>query len=78
MMKLLTEEQYGNGNILEIMMTGSRGHPQVHQKEVQLEVLYPTASPMGAGTKAMEEELNFMRMVAQQGMRSTCAPEGKH
>ncbi|KAF4806377.1 15-hydroxyprostaglandin dehydrogenase [Colletotrichum siamense] len=78
MMKLLTEEQYGNGNILEIMMAGSRDHPQVHQKEVQLEVLYPTASPMGAGTKAMEEELNFMRMVAQQGMRSTCAPEGKH
>ncbi|KAK2023300.1 NAD(P)-binding protein [Colletotrichum zoysiae] len=71
MFALLTEEQYGNGNALEIMMVGSKEAPVIHQKEVQLDVLYPTASPMGAGTKAMDEELSFMKMIAEQGMRST-------
>ncbi|RYP59403.1 hypothetical protein DL769_008548 [Monosporascus sp. CRB-8-3] len=72
MMKLLTEEQYGNGNILEVMMIGSKEEPKVHQREVQLEALYPTVSPMGSGTKAMEEQLKFMQLVAEKGMRSTC------
>ena len=69
MMKLLTEEKYGNGNVLEVMMIGSKEEPQVYQREVPLEALYPTVSPMGAGTKAMEEELKFMQQVAQHGMR---------
>ncbi|KAF9880249.1 hypothetical protein CkaCkLH20_02203 [Colletotrichum karsti] len=72
MMKLLTEDRYGDGSILEIMLVGSKEKPDIHQKEVQLEALYPTVSPMGAGTKAMEEELNFMQMIAEKGMRSTC------
>ncbi|KAK0369869.1 hypothetical protein CLIM01_12772 [Colletotrichum limetticola] len=72
MFSLLTEEQYGNGNVLEIMMVGSKEEPKIHTKEVQLEALYPTASPMGAGTKAMEAELNFMGMIAEKGMRSSC------
>ncbi|KAK2054493.1 NAD(P)-binding protein [Colletotrichum caudatum] len=71
MFSLLTEEQYGNGNALEIMMVGGKVAPVIHQKGVQLEALYPTASPMGAGTKAMDEELSFMKMIAEQGMRST-------
>ncbi|KAK1585741.1 uncharacterized protein LY79DRAFT_591229 [Colletotrichum navitas] len=60
--------QYDNGNALEIMMVGSKEAPVIHQKEVQLEALYPTASSMGAGTKAID----FMKMIAEKGMRSTC------
>lgn len=71
MMRLLTEERYGNGTVLEVMMIGSREAPVVHEKEVQLEALYPTVSPMGSGTKAMEEELKFMKQIAEQGMRSS-------
>ncbi|KAK1762523.1 hypothetical protein QBC33DRAFT_581664 [Phialemonium atrogriseum] len=71
MMRLLTEEQYGDGNILEVMMIGTKERPEVHLKEVQLDALYPTVSPMGGNTKAMEEELKFMQLVAQKGMRST-------
>ncbi|KAK1997313.1 hypothetical protein LX36DRAFT_681829 [Colletotrichum falcatum] len=69
MFALLTEEQYGNGNALEMMMVGSKEAPVIHQKKVRLEALYPTASPMGAGTKAMGEERSFMKMVAEKGRR---------
>ncbi|GKT44310.1 uncharacterized protein ColSpa_04491 [Colletotrichum spaethianum] len=68
MFTLLTEQQYGNGNVLQIMMVGSKEAPKVHQQEVRLKALYPTISPMGAGTKAMEEELSFMRIIAEKGM----------
>ncbi|KAK1963472.1 hypothetical protein LY78DRAFT_716757 [Colletotrichum sublineola] len=72
MFALLTGEQYGNGNVLEIMMAGSKEAPMIHQKELQLEALHPTVSPINAGSKALEEELSFMKMVAEKGMRSTC------
>lgn len=71
MMRLLTEEQYGDGNILEVMMIGTKERPEVHQKEVQLDALYLDCQPMGGNTKAVEEELKFMQLVAQKGMRST-------
>lgn len=71
MMKLLTEEQYGNGNVLEVMQIGTKEEPKIHQREVKMEALYPTVSPMGSGTKAMDEELQFMQRVAEKGMRNS-------
>ncbi|KAH8890438.1 NAD(P)-binding protein [Thozetella sp. PMI_491] len=70
MMRALTEEQYGDGNILEIMKTGTAENPEIVEKQVQLEALYPALSPMGMG-KAMEEEIKFMGLVAQKGMRTS-------
>ncbi|KAH8655859.1 hypothetical protein BX600DRAFT_515547 [Xylariales sp. PMI_506] len=70
MMRALTEEQYGNGNILEIMMSGTKEEPKIEEKQVQMEALYPAMSPMGMG-KAMQEELKFMALIAEKGMRST-------
>ncbi len=70
MVRALTEEQYGDGNIIEIMMVGSKEEPKISEKQVQLEALYPAMSPMGMG-KAMEEELKFMNLVATKGMRAS-------
>ncbi|KAK4222209.1 hypothetical protein QBC38DRAFT_89099 [Podospora fimiseda] len=71
MMELLTDSKYGNGNVLEVMAIGNKDHPEIFKREIAMEALYPTNSPMGAGTKAMEEELKFMGLVAEKGMRSS-------
>ena len=72
MMSLLTEAKYGNGTVLEVMAIGTLEKPEIYEREVPLEALYPIASPLDAGTKAMEEEVKFMTLVAEKGMRSSC------
>ncbi|ROT36140.1 NAD(P)-binding protein [Sodiomyces alkalinus F11] len=72
MMQLLTEAKYGNGTVLEVLMAGSKEGPKIHQREVQLEALYPTVNPLEGGSKVMEEERKFMGLIAEKGMRSTC------
>ncbi|KAL7940705.1 hypothetical protein V8C42DRAFT_361779 [Trichoderma barbatum] len=69
MVRALTEEQYGDGNILEINKTGTPEEHQIIEKQVQLEALYPTMNPAALG-KAMEEELKFMALIGEKGMRS--------
>lgn len=71
MMELLVEDKYGNGTVLEVMAIGSKDKPEVFKREVAMEALYPPNSPVGAGSKAMEEELKFMGLVAEKGMRSS-------
>ncbi|KAG5659163.1 hypothetical protein KAF25_000365 [Fusarium avenaceum] len=66
-MKVLQEPQYGDGNIMEIMMIGTKEEPLVHTREVDLMALYPTVSPMGS--RAMAEEMKFYEKVKGQGMR---------
>lgn len=66
-MKVLQEPQYGDGNIMEIMMIGTKEEPSVHTREVDLMALYPTVSPMGS--RAMAEEMKFYEKVKEQGMR---------
>ncbi|VUC29439.1 unnamed protein product [Clonostachys rosea] len=68
-MKVLQEPQYGNGNIVEILMAGSKEEQSVNVREVTLEALYPTVGPLDAGTRAMEEELKFFEQVKEKGMR---------
>jgi hypothetical protein len=68
-MKVLQEPQYGNGNIVEILMAGSPDDQSVNVREVTLEALYPTVGPLDAGTRAMAEELKFFEQVKEKGMR---------
>lgn len=69
MMKLLTEAQYGDGNVVEVMMAGTKEEPCVKEREVPLEALYPPYNPVGPGTAAMVEELKFMDRIAEHGFR---------
>ncbi|RBR09657.1 uncharacterized protein FIESC28_09769 [Fusarium coffeatum] len=69
-MRVLQKPQYGNGNIMEILMVGSKEEQSVNVREITLEALYPTVSPLGAGTRAMTEELKFFEKVKEKGMRS--------
>ncbi|KAM5511905.1 hypothetical protein FOXYSP1_06705 [Fusarium oxysporum f. sp. phaseoli] len=70
-LKVLQEPQYGDGNIVEIMMIGSKEEQSVHVREVGLEALYPTVGPLDMGTRATAEELNFFGKVKEKGMRSS-------
>jgi NAD(P)-dependent dehydrogenase (short-subunit alcohol dehydrogenase family) len=69
-MRVLQKPQYGDGNIMEILMVGSKEEQSVNVREITLEALYPTVSPLGAGTRAMTEELKFFEKVKEKGMRS--------
>ncbi|EXA44135.1 hypothetical protein FOVG_05638 [Fusarium oxysporum f. sp. pisi HDV247] len=70
-LKVFQEPQYGDGNIVEIMMIGSKEEQSVHVHEVGLEALYPTVGPLDVGTGAMAEELKFFEKVKEKGMRSS-------
>jgi hypothetical protein len=67
-MRVLQEPQYGDGNIVEVMMGGTRKEPSVNVHEIGLEVLYPTTGPLSVGTRATGEELKFLEQ--GDGMRS--------
>ncbi|KAM0350952.1 hypothetical protein ACHAPU_002730 [Fusarium lateritium] len=60
-MKVLQDAEYGNGNIMEIMMVGTKEEPEVHVAEVDLMALYPKFNPIGA--RAIAEEIKFYQKV---------------
>ncbi|GKU09774.1 unnamed protein product [Fusarium langsethiae] len=68
-MKVLQEAEYGNGNIMEIMMIGTKEEPEVHVAEVNMMALYPKINPMGE--RAIAEEMKFYGTVKENGMRSS-------
>lgn len=70
MMRVLQEPQYGDGNIVEIMMVGTKEEQSISVREVGLEALYPTVRPIDQGTRAMAEELKFFEKVSKEGMRT--------
>jgi hypothetical protein len=69
-MRVLQEPQYGDGNIVEIMMIGTKEEQTVNVREIGLEALYPTVGPLDQGTRAMAEELKFFGEVKEKGMRT--------
>uniref|UniRef100_A0A0D2XLN0 Uncharacterized protein n=1 Tax=Fusarium oxysporum (strain Fo5176) TaxID=660025 RepID=A0A0D2XLN0_FUSOF len=70
-LKVFQEPQYSDGNIVEIMMIGSKEEQSVHVREIGLDALYPTVGPLDVGTRAMAEELKFFETVKEKGMRSS-------
>lgn len=69
MMRVLTEPQFGDGNIVETMMVGTKEDPRINVREVPMEALYPTAGPVGEDNHLLEEEQKFVRHLQEHGMR---------
>lgn len=69
MMRVLTEPQFGDGNIVEAMMVGSKESPKINVREVPMEALYPTIAALGEDNHLVEEEENFVKRLQEHGMR---------
>lgn len=69
MLSVLTEEKYGDGNIVETMLVGTKDNPSVNVREVPLEALYPTVGPVGQDNHLLEEEVKFTKHLQEHGMR---------
>ncbi|KAJ0117851.1 hypothetical protein J7T55_014301 [Diaporthe amygdali] len=59
MMRVLTEPEFGDGNIVEAMMIGSKENPKINAREVPMEALYPTTGALGEDNHLVEEEENI-------------------
>ncbi|KAH8820253.1 hypothetical protein F5884DRAFT_744613 [Xylogone sp. PMI_703] len=70
MMSILTEPQYGDGNIVETMLVGTKENPSVNVREVPLEALYPTVGPVGQDNHLLEEEEKLGKQLEERGMRN--------
>lgn len=68
MMQVITEPQYGDGNIVEVMMVGSKENPEISVRDVPLDKLYPTVGVLGDDNHMVEEEARFAERL-QHAMR---------
>lgn len=69
MMRVLTESQYGDGNIIETLLVGTKDNSSVNVREVPLEALYPTVGPVGEDNHLLDEEEKFTKQLEERGMR---------
>lgn len=69
MMRVLTEPQYGDGNIVEAMMVGTKEDSRINVREVPMEALYPTTATFSDKNYLEEEETKIVRQLQEQGMR---------
>ncbi|RYP02610.1 hypothetical protein DL764_005736 [Monosporascus ibericus] len=68
-LRVMTEPQYGDGNIVEAILVGTKEDPTMNIREVPLETLYPTVAPVGQGNHIVEEELKHIKKLQESGMR---------
>lgn len=69
MMRMLTEPQYGDGNIVEAMMVGTKEDPKINVREVPMEALYPTTGTFSDEDYLVEEEVKVVKQLQEHGMR---------
>ncbi|KAF4338408.1 15-hydroxyprostaglandin dehydrogenase [Fusarium beomiforme] len=69
MYQILTEEKYGDGNIIEAILIGNKEASSVNVREVPLEALYPTAIAEGSHDGIYAEEEKLAKQLAEKGMR---------
>ncbi|KAF4126165.1 Short-chain dehydrogenase [Geosmithia morbida] len=67
-LSLITDAKYGDGNVVETMLVGTKDDPKVNVREVPLEALYPTVGPVGSDNHLLEEEEKFIQHVEKHGM----------
>ncbi|KAH8589242.1 hypothetical protein B0O99DRAFT_637179 [Bisporella sp. PMI_857] len=67
--RVLQEPQYGDGNIVETMLVGTKAEPSVNVREVPLEALYPKVGPVGQDNHLLEEEQKLVERIKKNGMR---------
>ncbi|RYP17315.1 hypothetical protein DL765_004606 [Monosporascus sp. GIB2] len=68
-LRIMTEPQYGDGNIIEAMLVGTKEDPTMNIREVPLESLYPTVGPVGQENRFVEVELKHIKKLQESGMR---------
>lgn len=76
MLRIAREPQYGDGNIVETMLVGTRDRPVVNVREIPLEALYPTVGPVGEDNHLLEEEQKLVKHLQEKGMRVPYGPSG--
>ncbi|KAI1046006.1 hypothetical protein LB505_010791 [Fusarium chuoi] len=69
MFQVLTEEKYGDGNIVETMLIGNRESNSVNVREIPMEALYPTVVAEGSHDGLYEGEEKLAKQLAEKGMR---------
>ncbi|KAH6989378.1 hypothetical protein BKA56DRAFT_727859 [Ilyonectria sp. MPI-CAGE-AT-0026] len=69
MMRVLSEPQYGDGNIIETLLVGTKDNSSINVREVPLEALYPTVGPVGQDNHLLEEEEKLTKQLQEKGMR---------
>lgn len=74
MLRIVTEPQFGDGNIVEAMLMGTWEKPVVNVREVPMEALYPAVGQLGELNHLEEEEANFVNHVRDHGMREPYVP----
>lgn len=70
LMRVLREPEFGDGNIIETMLVGTKDSNSVNVREVPLHLLYPTAGPVGQDNHLLEEEEKMVKTLKKHGMRS--------
>ncbi|RYP51870.1 hypothetical protein DL768_002838 [Monosporascus sp. mg162] len=68
-LRIMTEPQYGDGNIVEAMLVETPEDPTVSIREVPLEALYPAVGPVGQANHMIQEEMKHIRKLQESGMR---------
>ncbi|ORY67819.1 short chain dehydrogenase reductase [Pseudomassariella vexata] len=63
---VLTKAQYGDGNIIEAMLVGTKDNPSVNVREVPLEALYPTVGPANQENYLLAAE-NLVKQLEARG-----------
>lgn len=74
MMRIVTEPQFGDGNIVEAMLAGTWEEPTVNVREVPIENLYPDVGGLGVSNHLVDEEINLINHVRDHGMREPYVP----
>ncbi|KAJ0323756.1 hypothetical protein COL5a_008116 [Colletotrichum fioriniae] len=62
--------EFGDGNVVETMLVGSKDDNSVSVREVPLHLLYPTAGPEGQDNHLLEEEVKMVKQLKKSGMRA--------
>ncbi|KXH67754.1 hypothetical protein CSAL01_07830 [Colletotrichum salicis] len=69
LMRVLCEPEFGDGNVVETILVGSKDDNSVSVREVPLHLLYPTAGPVGQDNHLLEEEVKMVKQLKESGMR---------
>ncbi|KAJ0313951.1 hypothetical protein Brms1b_007373 [Colletotrichum noveboracense] len=68
MMRVLTEPEFGDGNIIEAMMLGNKKNSSLGVREVPMHLLYPSCGA-GEDHHLVEEEEKMVVNLKEHGMR---------
>ncbi|TDZ28986.1 1-deoxy-11-beta-hydroxypentalenate dehydrogenase [Colletotrichum spinosum] len=68
MLRVLTEAEFGDGNVMEVMLLGNKKQSELSVREVPLHLLYPSCGA-GEDNHLVEEEQKMVKGLKEHGMR---------